>query len=132
MPPRKNDDYMQVDSGEDSFPSDVDEMYNGKSKGKGKGKAAASERKTRDKGKSKNNEQPYAWEASYVRSWDTVQEDEAGSLQGAVDELIARNRRRRYAIHSTTYAHFTINTIKIVSTVDSNPSDDNSTSGFGS
>ncbi len=54
MPPRKNDDYMQVDSGDDSFPSDVDEMYNGKSKGKGKAKAT--ERKTRDKGKSKNNE----------------------------------------------------------------------------
>lgn len=45
---------MEVDSGEDSFPSDVDEMYNGKSKGKGKGKAT--ERKTREKGKSKNNE----------------------------------------------------------------------------
>lgn len=53
MPPRKNDDYMEVDS-DGSFPSDVDEVYNGKSKGKGKGKTT--ERKTREKGKSKNNE----------------------------------------------------------------------------
>ena len=40
-------------------------------------------------------QQPYAWEASYTRSWDTVQEDETGSLQTAVEELLARGRRRR-------------------------------------
>ncbi|KAA1476814.1 TFIIH basal transcription factor complex, subunit SSL1 [Dentipellis sp. KUC8613] len=57
---------------------------------KGKGKAIDSQ-----KGKGKAKEQPYAWEASYTRSWDTVQEDEGGSLTGAVQELMARGRRRR-------------------------------------
>lgn len=39
--------------------------------------------------------QAYTWEANYTRSWETVQEDEAGSLQGAVEEYMARGRRRR-------------------------------------
>lgn len=42
-------------------------------------------------------QQAYTWEASYTRSWDTVQEDETGSLQGAVEDLMARGRRRRHA-----------------------------------
>ena len=46
---------------------------------------------------------PYAWEASYVRSWDTVQEDESGSLQTAVDDLIARGRRKRCETHRLHY-----------------------------
>lgn len=41
----------------------------------------------------------YTWEASYTRSWDTVQEDEAGSLQGAVEDWMARGRRRRYVFY---------------------------------
>ncbi|KIM69242.1 hypothetical protein SCLCIDRAFT_104188, partial [Scleroderma citrinum Foug A] len=45
--------------------------------------------------------QAYTWEASYTRSWDTVQEDETGSLQGAVEDLMARGRRRRYVTHVT-------------------------------
>ncbi|KIY73139.1 TFIIH basal transcription factor complex, subunit SSL1 [Cylindrobasidium torrendii FP15055 ss-10] len=72
----------------------LDDDYEARnSKGKGKGKA--SERKKTDKGKGKAKEQAYTWEASYTRSWDTVQEDEAGSLQSAVDEWITRGRRRR-------------------------------------
>lgn len=39
---------------------------------------------------------PYSWEASYTRSWDAVQEDEGGSLQNAVEDLMAQGRRRRY------------------------------------
>lgn len=46
----------------------------------------------------------YAWEATYTRSWDTVREDESGSLQGAVDELMARGRRKRCVV-STAYFH---------------------------
>ncbi|EDR09037.1 uncharacterized protein LACBIDRAFT_249203, partial [Laccaria bicolor S238N-H82] len=42
--------------------------------------------------------QAYTWEASYTRSWDTVQEDEAGSLQSSIEELMARGRRRRYLL----------------------------------
>jgi transcription initiation factor TFIIH subunit 2 len=55
-------------------------------------------------------QQGYAWEATYTRSWDTVQEDEAGSLTGAVAELLARGRRRRYATtgsitHTSAYPY---------------------------
>ncbi|OBZ67139.1 TFIIH basal transcription factor complex p47 subunit [Grifola frondosa] len=57
--------------------------------------------------------QPYAWEATYTRSWDTVQEDEAGSLQGAVEDLVARGRRRRLlapaaAIRRTIIRHLVL------------------------
>ena len=44
------------------------------------------------------------WEASYTRSWDTVQEDEAGSLQSVVDDWMARGRRRRFVSISTSYS----------------------------
>lgn len=47
----------------------------------------------------------YAWEATYTRSWDTVREDESGSLQGAVNELLARGRRRRYALLTFACTH---------------------------
>ncbi|KAI0686837.1 Ssl1-like-domain-containing protein [Cytidiella melzeri] len=91
MPPRRiNDSYMDVNS-DDSDVSILDDDP-GPRKAKGKGKAVD---RGKDNGKSKTKEQPYAWEASYVRSWDTVQEDERGSLQGAVQDLIARGRRKR-------------------------------------
>lgn len=78
-------------------------------KPKGKGKAVEKGKGDKGKGKfkevspppsfthphSSGDQQPYAWEASYVRSWDTVQEDESGSLRGAVEDFIARGRRRR-------------------------------------
>ncbi|EJU04067.1 TFIIH basal transcription factor complex subunit SSL1 [Dacryopinax primogenitus] len=86
MPPRRDADFNISD---DSEPEDdeLDEDYNAsrtirtKGKGKGKGKELGA----------------YAWEASYKRSWDTVQEDEAGSLQAAVQDLVARSKRRRCA-----------------------------------
>lgn len=43
----------------------------------------------------KRFQQSYAWEASYNRSWDAVQEDESGGLQAAVEGLMMRGRRRR-------------------------------------
>jgi transcription initiation factor TFIIH subunit 2 len=49
-------------------------------------------------------QQAYTWEASYARSWETVQEDEAGSLQTSVEELMARGRRKRYSDLVTSYA----------------------------
>ncbi|KAG8746106.1 hypothetical protein FRC12_014376 [Ceratobasidium sp. 428] len=58
-------------------------------KGKGKGK------EKEKKGKSKGKDSGYAWEANYTRSWDQVQEDEGGSLTHSVEDLIARNRRKR-------------------------------------
>ncbi|CAL1707394.1 unnamed protein product [Somion occarium] len=93
MPPRRTgNDYMDVDS--DSDVSILDE-FEQTTKAKAKGKGKAIDRSKPSKGKSKAKEQPYAWEASYTRSWDTVREDETGSLQGAVQDLIARGRRRR-------------------------------------
>ncbi|KAH9851435.1 TFIIH basal transcription factor complex subunit SSL1 [Lenzites betulinus] len=112
MPPagrRIGDDYV------DDSESDVDvnlfddDATHAKSKGKGK----AIDRRKKDKGKAKAKEQPYAWEATYTRSWDTVQEDEAGSIQGAVQDLIARGRRRRLlapaaAIRRTIIRHLVL------------------------
>ncbi|EIN12052.1 Ssl1-domain-containing protein [Punctularia strigosozonata HHB-11173 SS5] len=91
MPPRRAGDFvMDVDSDSDV---DILDEPNGRSQGKGKGKAT--DKSGRRKGKSKASEQPYAWEASYTRSWDMVQEDETGSLTAAVQDLVARGRRRR-------------------------------------
>jgi transcription initiation factor TFIIH subunit 2 len=107
--PAKDIDFMDVDS--DSDISLLAEETS-RSKAKGKGKAVAKAKKA--KGKNKANDvssgwldtvfylricilqQAYTWEASYTRSWDTVQEDEGGNLQGAVEDWMARGRRRRY------------------------------------
>ncbi|KAI0790821.1 TFIIH basal transcription factor complex subunit SSL1 [Abortiporus biennis] len=110
MPPRRiNDTYMDVDS--DSDISIHGDDQNSRSKPKGKGKAVDRGKAAKNKGKAK--EQPYAWEATYTRSWDTVQEDESGSLQGAVEDLIARGRRRRLlapasAIRRTIIRHLVL------------------------
>jgi len=98
---------MDVDS--DSDVSILDDEPTRKSKGKGK----AVDKGKSVKGKSKAKEQPYAWEATYTRSWDTVQEDEAGSLQTAVEDLIARGRRKRLlapaaAIRRTIIRHLVL------------------------
>ncbi|KAE8231746.1 hypothetical protein CF326_g3234 [Tilletia indica] len=37
----------------------------------------------------------YRWEATYKRSWDTVHEDESGSLTGTIQNLVDANKRRR-------------------------------------
>ncbi|TCD71621.1 hypothetical protein EIP91_007368 [Steccherinum ochraceum] len=108
MPPRRINDNLDDSDSDISILGDVGE---GVSKGKGKGKAI--DRDQAAKAKSKAKEQPYAWEASYTRSWDTVQEDEAGSLQGAVEDLIARGRRRRLlapagAIRRTIIRHLVL------------------------
>ncbi|KZT10967.1 TFIIH basal transcription factor complex subunit SSL1 [Laetiporus sulphureus 93-53] len=108
MPPRRIVNDYESDSDVSNF-GDFDEGVRGKGKGKGK----AIDRRKKDKGKGKAKEQPYAWEASYTRSWDTVQEDEAGSLQGAVQDLIARGRRRRLlapaaAIRRTIIRHLVL------------------------
>ncbi|KAK8853359.1 hypothetical protein IAR55_004063 [Kwoniella newhampshirensis] len=42
-----------------------------------------------------------AWEAEYKASWDVVQEDESGSLESAVESLLARGRRKRALMSET-------------------------------
>ncbi|KAG2059031.1 TFIIH basal transcription factor complex, subunit SSL1 [Suillus hirtellus] len=109
MAPRNRDDnFMDVDSD-----SDISLLGDAEHRGKGKGKSKASDKRKKDKGKAKAKEQAYTWEASYTRSWDTVQEDEAGSLQGAVEDLMARGRRRRLlapaaAIRRTIIRHLVL------------------------
>lgn len=75
--------YDPAQSPESALDSDDDLDRPGPSKKsrKGKGKAA---------GGGVN-----AWEETYKRSWDVVREDETGGLQAAVDQLIARGRRKR-------------------------------------
>ncbi|KAF5380442.1 hypothetical protein D9615_004478 [Tricholomella constricta] len=100
MPPRRdNDKFIQDDSDSDiSIDGDADI---GKGN-KGKGKASDARRKRDGKAKGKPKDiQAYTWEASYTRSWETVQEDEAGSLQSSVDDWMARGRRRRLLAPST-------------------------------
>nr|GAT60526.1 predicted protein [Mycena chlorophos] len=58
-------------------------------------KVKKGDKRRKDKGKGKAADAAYTWEAAYTRSWDTVQEDEAGSLQAAVEDWMARGRRRR-------------------------------------
>ncbi|KAG1802723.1 Ssl1-like-domain-containing protein [Suillus plorans] len=109
MAPRNRDDnFMDVDSD-----SDISLLGDAEHRGKGKGKGKATDKRKKDKGKAKAKEQAYTWEASYTRSWDTVQEDEAGSLQGAVEDLMARGRRRRLlapaaAIRRTIIRHLVL------------------------
>ncbi|OCF43686.1 transcription initiation factor TFIIH subunit 2 [Kwoniella heveanensis CBS 569] len=43
----------------------------------------------------------HAWEAEYKKSWDIVQEDEKGSLESAVESLLARGRRKRAMMSET-------------------------------
>ncbi|KAK4683898.1 transcription initiation factor TFIIH subunit 2, partial [Tremellales sp. Uapishka_1] len=43
----------------------------------------------------------HAWEGSYKRSWDVVQEDDEGGLQAAVENLLARGRRKRAQMSET-------------------------------
>ncbi len=109
---RVGDDFVDDSDSDVSITGLDDETSRAKAKGKGK----AIDRNKKDKGKAKAKEasrhsplllhvetevrgvqQPYAWEASYSRSWDTVQEDERGRLEGAVQDWIARGRRRRCA-----------------------------------
>ncbi|KAG6334245.1 hypothetical protein ID866_4836 [Astraeus odoratus] len=108
---------MDVDSD-----SDISLLGDEDTRAKGKGKGKATEKRKKDSGKGKTKEvshpftgpnQAYTWEASYTRSWDTVQEDETGSLQGAVEDLMARGRRRRLlapaaAIRRTIIRHLVL------------------------
>ncbi|EPQ27140.1 uncharacterized protein PFL1_05421 [Pseudozyma flocculosa PF-1] len=47
------------------------------------------------KPKSKAKDAGYSWEATYKRSWDNVHEDESGSLESAVRQMIESNKRKR-------------------------------------
>ncbi|KAG6842185.1 hypothetical protein C0991_001678 [Blastosporella zonata] len=99
MPPRRDTGkFIAVDDDSDISVDDDDDPKTNKVKAK----ASDAKRKRDGKGKGKAKDtQAYTWEASYTRSWETVQEDEAGSLQSSVDDWMARGRRRRLLAPST-------------------------------
>ncbi|TXT04352.1 hypothetical protein VHUM_04119 [Vanrija humicola] len=79
-------DDLLYDPGADSPRSDLDSDDDLDRPGPSRGRRGA-----KGKGKDSMN----AWEATYKRSWDNIQEDEDGGLQTAVNQLIARGRRKR-------------------------------------
>lgn len=57
--------------------------------------AKAKGRDTRSKEKGKGKGKGKAWEGDFEHTWDTVREDERGSLEGAVSEMLLSGRTRR-------------------------------------
>ena len=49
---------------------------------------------TRDKG-AKDKGKGKAWEGQFERTWDQVQEDERGTLEGAVTDMLLTSKTRR-------------------------------------
>ncbi|KAF8829168.1 hypothetical protein HHX47_DHR3000644 [Lentinula edodes] len=105
---------MNVDSDSDISISDYEENEAGVSRSRTKGKKKATDKRKKDKAKRKPKDvQAYTWEANFARSWETVQEDEGGSLQGAVNDWMARGRRKRLlqpqnAIRRTIIRHMVL------------------------
>lgn len=70
----------------------------GAAAGKGAAASAAAARKSALGAKgSKDASRSYAWEQTFQRSWDVVNEDESGSLEASVKHLLAAGKRRRAA-----------------------------------
>ncbi|KAM0746708.1 TFIIH basal transcription factor complex, subunit SSL1 [Meredithblackwellia eburnea MCA 4105] len=61
-----------------------------KGKGKDKGKG-----KNKDSGKQVSGKRGKAWEGQFEHTWDSVREDEQGSLEGAVSNLLLSSRTKR-------------------------------------
>ncbi|KAH7105691.1 TFIIH basal transcription factor complex, subunit SSL1 [Auriculariales sp. MPI-PUGE-AT-0066] len=99
MPPRRADaDYMEIDSDSNASDNIDDDDFAGPSRATKAGATTRAKGKTKrsaPKTSAKAKEAGYSWEESYTRSWDAVQEDEGGSLQTVVEQLIARGRRKR-------------------------------------
>ncbi|GAA94518.1 uncharacterized protein L969DRAFT_83920 [Mixia osmundae IAM 14324] len=96
-----DDDYDSVDS----FIDDEEEAGRSFHAQKGaKGKAAQGKANKRRKtaNGTANGEANYSWEEDYKRSWDVVREDERGSLQGAVKDILERSKRRRIMRDTTS------------------------------
>ncbi|GAA5869044.1 hypothetical protein JCM1840_000451 [Sporobolomyces johnsonii] len=77
------------DDDDDSDDAAISRLRRGRGaagRGAANGKGAA---RTRDKGKGK------AWEGQFERTWDQVQEDEEGTLEGAVSNMLLTGKSRR-------------------------------------
>ncbi|KAF8320812.1 TFIIH basal transcription factor complex, subunit SSL1 [Clavulina sp. PMI_390] len=102
MPPIHRDGGSDYEDDDDDDDHDEHRLS---SKGKGKASSSGAKGGAKDQG--------YTWEATYTRTWDEVQEDEGGSLQGAIEDLLARGRRRRLlqptgAIRRTIIRHLVL------------------------
>ncbi|KAF8070516.1 Ssl1-like-domain-containing protein [Lyophyllum atratum] len=110
MPPRRDNDKFAQDDSDSDISIDDDADVGRTLRAKGKQPAHGASEMERAKASQKtlytlspcmHDTQAYTWEASYTRSWETVQEDEAGSLQSSVDDWMARGRRRRLLAPTT-------------------------------
>ncbi|KAJ4483338.1 Ssl1-like-domain-containing protein [Lentinula aciculospora] len=104
---------MNAVSDSDISISDYEETEAGVSRSKAKGKGKATDKRKKDKAKRKPKDQAYTWEANFTRSWETVQEDEGGSLQGVMNDWMTRGRRKRLlepqnAIRRTIIRHMVL------------------------
>ncbi|GAA5952601.1 hypothetical protein JCM10213_005634 [Rhodosporidiobolus nylandii] len=76
---------LDADDSDDGGLSRLRRSRGAKGRGAQNGKAAA----RADKGKGK------AWEGQFERTWDQVQEDERGTLEGAVSDMLLSSKSRR-------------------------------------
>ncbi|KAN0063788.1 hypothetical protein ACQY0O_003838 [Thecaphora frezii] len=113
MPPQGDDydheeeDYLDDDDSGDEFRSApslprlavrhgaLANRTNAKSSTSDAAAADAAAKSAKSKPKAKGKDAGYSWEATYKRSWDNVHEDESGSLEGAVRQMIEGNKRKR-------------------------------------
>lgn len=66
----------------------------GSTPAKDKGKAREDDlRRKVGQSKIKSSSKGFSWEATYERSWDTVYEDESGTLEGAVSDILMGSSR---------------------------------------
>lgn len=82
-----------ADSPRSELDSDDDLDRPGPSRGRRGAGGSSKEASSSKKGKGKDSIN--AWEATYKRSWDEIQEDEQGGLQSSVDNYVAQRRRKR-------------------------------------
>jgi transcription initiation factor TFIIH subunit 2 len=78
------------ESGGEGFSSD-EQNINRMRRNKNNAAQQKRQMQTRDKGKGKGK----AWEGQFERTWDQVQEDERGTLEGAVSDMLLTSKTRR-------------------------------------
>lgn len=95
---RDDEDESDLDLSSDDGLARVRRTRGAAGRGAVNGRSAAQAQRGRDKGKGK------AWEGQFERTWDQVQEDERGSLEGAVSDLLLTSKSRRCAAAESSSA----------------------------
>lgn len=92
-----------VDSGDDFMDGDDDQRHFQRKRGVRPAAANANNKQSASNKRKKgplggiDASKSYAWESSFQRSWDVVNEDETGSLEASVKHLLAAGKRKRAA-----------------------------------